>query len=216
LRPAELLTPPSDEAGIPDVVDAILGAPDLVSPAYWAAELIEATLGVDPFAYAAAFLAGDWKGLERSASALRNLAAFDDAVAAGYFGGLATAVSAGTPALKTLAQELHAVAAGVWNVAEAVKSLLQMIADSAVTAAISSAAGTALIETGAGAVAGYTLAAFCLWQLTSDWAEVLEILGRVTTAARALVGLLATTLTRLAPAGDFPLPTSAYDHPGVR
>jgi hypothetical protein len=237
VRPADLLTAPSNEAGIPDVVNGILGAPDLVSPTYWAAELTKAVLGVDPVAHVAEFLTGDWQGVARAASALRNLAAFDDAVvaavadqvgtmraswhgnasdaASSYFDGLATAVSDGTPALEKLAHALETVAAGIWNVAEVVKSGLQTIGDLAFTAAVSSAAGSALVETGIGAVAGYALAAFCIWRMTSTWGEVLDKLSEATVIAKALVGLLATTLTRLDAAGDFPLPAAPYDHPGV-
>jgi hypothetical protein len=237
VRPAQLLTPPSDEAGIPDAVNDILGIPDLVSPAYWVGEVVEAVLGVDPFGRAAEFLAGDWRGVAHAGSALRNLAAFDDAVAAavsghgeavrgawqghasdaaaGYFAALAGAVSAGTPALKKLARELHTVAAGIWDVVEAVKAGLQAIADCAVVAAVSWAAGAALVETGVGTLAGYALAAFCITQMESAWAAVLESLNWAVAAAKALVGVLATTLTRLDPVRELPLPAAAYDHPGV-
>lgn len=81
---------------------------------------------------------------------------------------------------------------------------------------IAAAAGTALIETGIGAVAGYSVAALQVIAFLEDWALASAIIqtavGVITGAAPELLSLTRT----LAYAPSAELPTSAYQHPAIR
>jgi uncharacterized protein YukE len=235
--PADTLVPPSDRAGLPDVVNDLLAIPDLVSPSFWLNEMIKVTLGVDPLAETARHLGGDWRGIAVAGDALDHLARFDAAVAgaldrendrvaeswdgnaaeaaARYFDDLAAAVRTHGPALQALAAELGTTADGIWSIAEVVKGLLVELTDSLIAGAVCLAAGTALLETGVGAVAGYAAAAWYAWRATSAWAEVLTQLSHAVLAAKALVGASAVLVGRLDELASMPLPAAAYDHPGA-
>jgi hypothetical protein len=93
--------------------------------------------------------------------------------------------------------------------------ILQALADKAILAGIAAAAGTALIETGVGAVAGYGAAALIvldMLQLINDASVIINTAGSV------ILGLFGGVMDAAYQGGDLtsvPLPASAYSGPGA-
>jgi hypothetical protein len=160
-----------------------------VSPSAWVNDLIASVTGVDIFGKATDFISGEWDALWKFGDAMINLAqcmqemgieiqksTFDldgswdgnagDA-AFTYFTALATAISGQQTALRTAGNGYHQAARGAWQLSSQLGNLLQNIADKGILLGISCLAGTATMETGIGAVAGYGMAAYQAAQIVS-------------------------------------------------
>jgi hypothetical protein len=132
-----------------------------------------------------------------------------------YFSELAAKVGGMRLALEAAADKYSDAARGAWLASNQVKNILEAIIDSAVIAAACTAVGTALIETGAGAVIGYGLAAL-------EVARIIKLLaraGQIIQTAGIVIEGFAGGVMNLANQGGSPaeyrLPGAAYDHPAV-
>jgi hypothetical protein len=232
-----LVTPqapePSVSAGYADPFDFFT----ILSPTDWIATFLKELTGRDPLGWISSSFMGEWEALAKCGTAYHNLARacqdlgvniqegelLLDASWAGnandaahaYFCDLASKVSAMQFALDAAADDYADAARGTWLFASQVKNLLEATVDSAVIAAACTAAGTALIETGVGAVVGYGLA-------TLEVARILELLARagqiIHIAGLAIEGLTGGIMNLADQGGSlasYPLPAAAYDHPSV-
>nr|WP_221375822.1 hypothetical protein [Actinoplanes polyasparticus] len=207
-----------------------------VSPSAWLNAAIEKLTGVDVFGWMTDWLSGDWERLWKFGDAMANLAqcmqqmginiqtgmlrldaswdgnASDAAYK--YFSDLAAATSGQQFAIAKTQDSYHKAAQGAWQLSNQLGNLLQALADKAILAGIAAAAGTALIETGIGAVAGYGAAALIvldMLQLIND-ASVL-----INTAGTVILGLFGAVMDAAYQGGDLnavPLPATAYTGPG--
>lgn len=237
-EPAGRLTDPAARS------ESVLGQPfanpgvamDWLSPTHIVNAFIEQICGYDAFGEAAKVFAGDWEAVWKAAGALSNLAgamqdigvnlshgnleldrAWDghaaDAAYA-YFTPLAAAVSAQQVPLGRLSEAYLKAAEGTYRQAEVYSGLMKDAYDAALVAAIAASAGTVTIETGVGAVAGYSIAAYEIGKLL----QLLDKAKKVEATAISLINEVAGIIQAAsADAGEFaehPLP-GAYDHAGV-
>ncbi|HEX6501586.1 MAG TPA: hypothetical protein VF054_21505 [Micromonosporaceae bacterium] len=224
---------PSISGGYADPFDFF----SILSPTDWIANFLIEITGWDPLGWICSSFMGDWQAFASCGIAYANLArACQDLgvniqegelrleaswegnaadAARAYFSDLAAKVSGMQIALDDAAQEYEKAARGAWLAANQVKNLLESIIDSAVIAAGCTAAGTALIETGAGAVVGYGLAALEVARIT----EMIARAGQIIQTAGMVIEGVAGTLVNLANQGGslarYPLPAAAYHHPAL-
>lgn len=215
-----------------------LGLFNYVSPTAWANAAIESLTGTDVIGWVTATIGGDWAAIWRFGDALDHLASFMGCLGANiasaanavdpwwdghaadgaqmYLRQLASAVSAHEPVLRAIAGDYHDVARGAWLLAADLGNIAQALADWAIAAGVSAAAGTALAETGAGAVIGYALAALIVTKMVTKIAEASTIITTFGTMITTVFGAgkdfsgLGGQLTTLV------LPAHGYHHPGVR
>lgn len=209
----------------------------VLSPTSWISYFLQEVTGWDPLGWVASSFMGDWQAWARCGVAYSNLGvacrdlgvnvqqgvltldgswdgnASDAAYM--YFSDLAVKVSQTRLALDAAAKEYADAARGAWLAANQVKGILEAIIDSAVIAAAATAAGTALIETGVGAVVGYGVAAL-------EVARIAELLARagkiIQTAGLVIEGATGSIMTLADQGGSlakYPLPGTGYDYPAV-
>lgn len=210
---------------------------DLVSLTAWVNQAIIEVTGHDVLMEIVQPFTGDWQAFSRFGDALRNLAPCMQAVgmdiqqqmltvdatwsgrandaAYNYFTDLAARTSGMQHVLREAAANYEETATGVWQLARQAANLVQSLIDEVVIIAIASAVGTALIETGVGAVAGYAVAAWRIveaWKLLNHLIAVIQTLGSV---VLAFVSLLEQVNWRFGELDKIALPESAYDHPAL-
>jgi len=233
LDPSRTLTPPSAKEPIPDFVDEILSLPDYVSPSHWLLLVMDAIFGFNPAEQAAEWFAGDWHGVATSASAFRNLAAFEHDLSANltaamrdakvswegnaaesagkYFDGLTQAIGAHSAALTNLATQYDATAAGILGAGKATVSALETLADVLLDMAIDTAATAALSETGVAVVIGGAIDGYLAYKAVHTWQKVVDLHGKVIAAAEGLVGGITGEMATLRGLADTPIP-GPYDN----
>jgi hypothetical protein len=224
---------PSISAGYADPFEFFA----ILSPTDWIATFLKEITGWDPLGWISSSFMGEWEAFAKCGIAYSNLARAcqdlgvniqegelrldpswegnaNDAAHA-YFCNLASKVSATQFALDAAAKEYSDAARGAWLFANQLKNLLEAIIDAAVIAAACTAVGTALIETGVGAVVGYGLAAL-------EIARIIELLARagkiIQTAGMVIEGFTGGVMNLANQGGSlaaYPLPGAAYDHPAV-
>ncbi|XVV11781.1 hypothetical protein ACQP2X_44310 [Actinoplanes sp. CA-131856] len=207
-----------------------------VSPSAWLNAAIEKLTGFDVFGWMTDWLSGDWEKLWKFGDAMANLAqsmqqmginiqtgmlrldaswdgnASDAAYK--YFSDLAAATSGQQFAIAKTQDSYHKAAQGAWQLSNQLGNILQALADKAILATIAAAVGTALIETGVGAVAGYGAAALIvldMLQLINDASIIINTAGTV------ILGLFGAVMDAAYQGGDLaavPLPATAYTGPG--
>lgn len=208
-----------------------------VSPSAWLNSAIEKLTGVDVFGWMTDWVSGDWEALWKYGDAMADLARCMQQIginiqagmvqldaswdgnasdaAYKYFSDLAAATSGQQFAIAKTQESYHKAALGAWQLSNQLGNILQALADKAILAAIAAAAGTALIETGVGAVAGYGAAAYIvldMMQLINDASVIIN------TAGTAILGLFGGVMDAAYQGGDLtavPLPANAYSGPGA-
>ncbi|GIG91017.1 WXG100 family type VII secretion target [Plantactinospora endophytica] len=225
--------------------ESILGQPfanpgsvlDWLSPTHIVNEFVKQTCGYDAFGEAAKFFGGDWETVWKAAGAFSNLAAamqdigvnlssgnleLDRAwdgkagdAAYAYFTPLASAISSQQFALAKMSEAYMKAAEGTYRQAEVYSGLMKDAYDAALIAAIAASAGTAAIETGVGAVAGYAVAAYEVYKLL----QILDKAKKIETTAMSImnevVGMIQAASADSGEFAKYPLPGGAYQHPGV-
>jgi hypothetical protein len=202
-----LVAPPEPDASISQGYANPLDLINLASPSAWINDLIAALTGVDVFEWCCDWVGGDWSALATFAGALRQLdasgiqlainvqIAADTAghswhghaadQAGNYFTQLATAISAQHDALARAADDYDRAARGAWMLASQLGNVLQALADRAIIAGISAAAGTITAESGVGAAVGYAVTALVLLdmlRLINSAATKIQLVGGATLA----------------------------------
>lgn len=236
--PADALTAPVAEAPIPDLVNNILGGKQYISPSYWLGWVMEKVCGVNPWGWIAEQVAGDWNAAAEASDALNKLAEFNTRYSASirdemkvlipdhwdgnaaekagaYFGEVAAKLQDQVDALKAVAGEFRTLAAGMEEMAQALQSLCQDLADLLIVIAISAAATAATSWTGVGAIIGGSATAVEIAQAIKLWYLVLDAHDAAWAAVQAFTGLCAGYLGALHGMASHPLPSGVYDHPGA-
>jgi hypothetical protein len=207
---------PRDRLEEPDVPDAPggffanpFGFVEMFSPSALVLEVLNEVFGFDPIEKLAGMLAGDWEKLYECGSACQNLSecAEDIAInvdagarnldsawtgnaadaAVQYFKRFADSIDGLPEPLRQIAEAHKQAALAAWRTAEAAKAAVGAMIDKAIAVAAMSAAGTALIETGIGAVMAYGAAA---WQLAGIFEEFEAATRTVHLLYDALLGLI--------------------------
>jgi len=208
-----------------------------VSPSAWLNAAIEKLTGVDVFGWMTDWVSGDWESLWKFGDAMASLAKCMQQIginiqtgmiqldaswdgnasdaAYKYFSDLAAATSGQQFPIGKTQESYHKAALGAWQLSNQLGNILQALADKAILAGICAAAGTALIETGVGAVAGYGAAALIvldMLQLINDASVIINTAGTV------ILGLFGGVMDAAYQGGDLtsvPLPATAYSGPGA-
>jgi hypothetical protein len=233
--PAAELTDPVATPLIPPAMDVFLHIGDLISLGHWAMVALDKMGGPNIPEEVGEWFAGDWEEVSKSADALRNLGAFchvagtnlktQNTTAMAHWDGKASA-AASTYFLKLadelleqkanfddIADQYETTAFGVKELANACGSLVESLADWAITIGITLAAAATNfwnpVGWGAGAGAGYSI-----YRGAKVVKEILEIRAKVWTACEALLGLIAGPLGSIHGFTSVSLP-SGYDHKQV-
>jgi hypothetical protein len=186
---------------------------DLISPASWVRQVSVSLFGYDPFDEWARDLGGDWASYVHCGAAMaragegayeigRNLlagATRSEAVWQGSAGDaerrFQTSLGTATEELDGACQEfarLYGEAAdAAANLRDVAGDLISDLLDALIMVNLASAVGTALVETGIGAVAGYGIAAYYAtqaYQLYQEIARCYSIAGDTVEALSAAIG----------------------------
>jgi len=208
---------------------------DYASPSAWLNAAITGMTGCDVLATLVRPISGDWERIGRYGNAIGHLAqclgqmavqvethavtlsqgwqgnAADAAYV--YFSDTATGLSRHAAVLQGADRQYTQLALGAWHLSQQLQGLLQSICDQAVVVLIEMAAGTALIETGVGALAGYALAALQIANIVRTIAKASVLIQ----TAHALVDVGFAGLTGLlkdfGDLGGIPVQTHAYHAP---
>ncbi|RKR91982.1 hypothetical protein BDK92_6413 [Micromonospora pisi] len=230
-EPARHLVPPNYATSIE--MWQINPLTDLISPAAWLRQVSVWLFGHDPFEGWGSAFSGDWESYVHCAAAWRivgntifdvgrNLTASAAGVPAVWRGQAAEAEQEFQVALGAAAMALRPACdryADLYlQAAEAVKhfyavitSLISKLIDVLIIVNLASVVGTATIETGIGAVAGYSVAAYYAWQAYGLYKEISKIYGNAETTFRGMAGTIAMVRIGLEFAA---LPDlKAYRHP---
>lgn len=224
--------------------ETILGQPfshpgsvfDWFSPTHIINEFIKQAAGYDVVGDAAKVFGGDWETIWQAAGAIANLAdAIQDIginITSGnldldarwdgnaaesayvYFTQLGSTLSAQKESLTDLADSYLKAAEGSFRIAESASGLLKDMGDAAIMGVISTSAGTALIETGVGAVAGYSYAAYQAWKIYEIGAKLKLVISTAYNTMNLLAGEIQSLSADTGALSRYPLPT-AYQHPAA-
>jgi hypothetical protein len=209
-----------------------LGFLDNISLSHWALEAADKILGVNPLEKTLEFFLGDWQAVAKAGKALRNAAdAVDDlaynvqggAIALGrtwdgmaadsayqHFTRLAADIQGMAAPMRAMAAELEQVSHGVWSTCEAVSGIIKGLGDALAIAGIAIVAGTLTAETGVGAVVGYGVAAFEVYEILDMWARATAAMTSIYGAVQAAAGFIESQTASLR---DTALPQIAADGP---
>lgn len=208
-----------------------------VSPSAWINDAIASLTGFDAYGYFTEWVSGDWAAMWKFGDAMGNLAKCMQQIginiqtgmlqldqhwdgnasdaAYKYFSDLAAASSGQQYAIADTQEKYHKAATGAWQLANQLGNILQALADKAILAGISAAAGTALAETGVGAVLGYASAALLVTQMLQLINKASTIIN---TAGTVILGLVGAGMDMGYKGGnltDMQLPRTAYTTPGA-
>ncbi|MBG0564936.1 hypothetical protein [Actinoplanes aureus] len=206
-----------------------------VSPSAWIADIVERISGWNPFDWASEYFTGEWGEFHKFGTTLANLADFMQEIGAGiqanfleadrswsgnaadsafaYFTSLAAAVSSQQFALNEAAHGYHEAARGVWQLSKQLGNILQAMADEAILAGLTAVAGTVTMATGAGAVVGYSMAAYHAIQILKLAARASKIIN---TALIVILSLFGGAVALTGQGGDLSavqLPETSFDLP---
>lgn len=210
---------------------------DYASPTAWLNEAIEAMTGFDVLETVVKPFAGDWERFGAYGDALHHISeclgemavqvqahtsllgsqwtgnAADGAYF--YFSNMATSLSRHAKEVERAHAKYTELALDMWHIAEQVKGILQAVCDLGLVALAEIAAGTALAETGVGAVVGYALAALTIAKIVERISEA----AIVVQTANAIIDLffagVAEIVKDLGDLGSIPTPRVPYQNPMV-
>lgn len=229
--PGRHLTDPGTVGGSP--MWSMNPLTDLVSPAAWVRQVSVSLFGYDPFDEWARDLGGDWASYAHCGAAMsragdgaydigRNLlagAGRSEAVWRGSAGDaereFQTALGVATEGLRDACQgfaRLYGEAAdAAANLRDVAGDLIADLLDTLILVNLASAAGTALVETGLGAVAGYGIAAYYAAEAYQIYQEIARLYG----VAQDTVEALGAAIGSIHAAVDVPDLTAvpAYRYP---
>jgi uncharacterized protein YukE len=188
---------------------------DLVSPASWLRQVSVTLFGHDPFDEWARDLGGDWASYVHCGAAMsragqaaydigRNLLAGASHADAVWQGAAADAERAFQTSLGTATEQLNdacqefshlygEAADAAADLRDVAGDLITDLIDALIMVNLASVAGTALVETGLGAIAGYGIAAYYAtqaYQLYQEIARCYSIAGDTIEAVGAAVGTI--------------------------
>ncbi|BEL08125.1 hypothetical protein Q0Z83_063160 [Actinoplanes sichuanensis] len=236
--PVDSLAPPVADPPVPDLVNNILGMKQYISMSYWAGELMDLIWGFNPWDWVAEQFAGDWEAVAKAGDALSNLAEFNESFAQivgdgtaalipadwdgnaavraeRYFTEVAHALTTQIDSIQGAAGQFRTLAAGMEELAQAVQSLCQDIADALIILGVTAAATMGTSWTGVGAVVGGSATASQIANIVRLWYLVLDAHDAAWAAVQAFTGISAGYLGALQGMELQPLPGRSYDHPGV-
>jgi hypothetical protein len=236
--PTASLTAPGDpDDSISNGFDNPLDYFNYLSPSAWICSAIESLTGVDVVGYFTDAISGDWAAVWKFGDAMSNLAECmqqlginiqegmlqlderwdgnaNDA-AFSYFSTLAAATSGQQIAIRDSGEAYHKAANGAWELSDQLGNILQALADKAILAGASAAAGSVLAETGIGAVAGYAAAGLIV-------VDMVQLINKASTiindAGLVIFGIAGLSMDLADKGGDLSairLPNAAYSPPGV-
>ena len=233
---ATLLAPPSDADPLPDVVQMIFSAGDLISPTAWVRWVLDQVCDFDPVHDVARWVSGDWNRVMQASRALaalgdyhatmaedidrarRSLMADWDGSAAeaadAYFVSLVGSLGEQESALNSVAAQFQAVAVGMSQTAEVIAGLVNALFDWVIIAAVSAAAAAASSWTIVGGVASGAATAASIARAAHLATQIVEAHALATSMASGVVGAVAGYLGALRGFHGASFP-SAYDHPGA-
>lgn len=210
---------------------------DYASPTAWLNAAIHGMTGFDVLATLVQPISGDWERIGCYGDALGHMSACLGELAIQvqthandlsqhwtgnaadaafvYFCETATALSRHSAVLQIADERYTALALDVWHMSQQLQGLLQSICDQAAVALIEMAAGTALVETGIGAVAGYSLAAIQIASIVRTIARAALIIQAANAAIGVSVAGLTGILKEFGDLGGIPMPARAYQNPLV-
>ncbi|GLL05114.1 hypothetical protein [Dactylosporangium matsuzakiense] len=206
-----------------------------LSPTYWGNELIKEMTGFDLFGSVGKFVAGDWEEMAKAGIALGNLADFCRAEGANlqqiatkldagwdgnaadgayeYFTNVATTVMQLQEPLAGAPEKYIETAKGMWQLGSQATNLAEALVDSLIVAAAAAAAGTALVETGVGAVVGWGIAAI-------EIARAIQMISKLTAIAvtadmivMTFISMIKMLENQISGFERFVLPADAYTFP---
>lgn len=234
--PIDELTEPTADDPVPDLVEFVIGAGDLISPSWWVGTALQICGIPNPWAWAAQEFGGDWQAVQRAGIALGNLGDFGEAVAstttggstavqadwdgnaadaaARYFDGLATTLRDQAADVAAMGREFENLAIGMYEAANAIKSLLELLTDELLAVGLAAAASSPLAATGVGAVVGGAITAALAAKAATTWVKVLDAHNAAWTGAQGTIGVIAGYTSAWQDLDEHRLP-AAYDHPGV-
>lgn len=235
--PSEVLDYPWPSVPIPSGVDVLLGLSDWISPSYYLRKGIEIALGTDPAEWLAQQFSGDWNKVAQAATAMEQLGEYCHALgreineaaetldpswdgnaatnATSYLHKLAGDIADLRAPMNQIGGAFDTTATGMKGFADAIVDLLGLLMDYLIELAIAACATGAFSWTGIGLAIGGAGTAYLAYKATSTWMKIVDVHGKASTAAKALLGLTAGPLGLLHVGGvDFKVP-GAYDHPGV-
>jgi hypothetical protein len=188
---------------------------DLISPASWVRQVSVTLFGYDPFDEWARDLGGDWASYVHCGAAMaragegayeigRNLlagATRAEAVWQGSAGdaerefqtSLGTATEQVNDACQEFSRLYGEAADAAANLRDVAGDLISDLLDALIMVNLASAVGTALVETGIGAIAGYGIAAYYAtqaYQLYQEIARCYSIAGDAVEALSAAIGTI--------------------------
>ncbi|WP_422734458.1 hypothetical protein ACN26Y_06275 [Micromonospora sp. WMMD558] len=212
-----------------------IGILDAISISHWVNQIIKDVAGYDVIGTITNVFVGDWQSFYKAGDAYGNLgqslqalgqnvsltaAQMDhqwDGQAADaafvYLRKLATAAVEQNVVLTQIEENYHEAARAIWLLADMIGGLIKMMIDKAIIIGVSAAAGTALIETGVGAVAGYGIAA---WQATELVKKVNDAALKIQAGGTAILSFFSFIKALAEQGGDlskFPLPDRPYVSP---
>ncbi|BEL06095.1 hypothetical protein Q0Z83_042860 [Actinoplanes sichuanensis] len=234
--PTAYLTAPAERS------ESIWGQPfsnpgtvfDWFSPTHIINEFIKQACGYDPVGDAAKVFGGDWETIWQAAGAIANLADALQAIGINltsgnldldaqwegnaseaayvYFMQLGSTLSSQHESLTDLADSYLKAAEGAYRLAESASGVIKDMGDAAIMGVIATSAGTAAIETGVGAVAGYSYAAYQAWKIYELGAKLKLIISTAYNAINLLTGEIQAASADTGALSRYPLP-AAYQHP---
>lgn len=206
---------------------------DLLSPAAWLRQISVWLFSYDPLEGWATSVSGDWKAYTHCAMAMGQIGGAAAGIGDNLLAGAKDVPAVWRGKAAEAEQEFHLAlglaAAGLddacaqyhklyMQAAEAVKSLVDVTAgmisdllDLLIIINVSAAAGTALIETGIGAVAGYGVAAYYTWQAYDLYKDISKFYGNCEDLLKVIAGTINTVQADLA-VKDLPA-VQPYQHP---
>ncbi|MBW0252534.1 WXG100 family type VII secretion target [Cellulomonas sp. PS-H5] len=230
--PSRELVVPVPSAPIPDFVETVMNFPDLISPSYWLLRIIQEVCGTDPVAWVAEHFSGDWERMSTASSALEHLGEYHEAMAvelrharetfragwtgeaaeaaSAYFSRLEDAVNNQAGPLRDIAREVDNVAQGMKSTQATLESLMGMMLDWALAAAVSAAAAAASSWTVVGGIVGGGATAFSIAQAARTWMQVVQVHGNAVAMMNGVVGLSAGFLGSIHGFSTQPLPSGSY------
>ncbi|NYI06470.1 hypothetical protein [Allostreptomyces psammosilenae] len=237
-EPTSNLTAPQAPGQFSSPLTMLNQASDLISPTYWVMEICNMALGFNPMNEAKEWFAGDWEAYMKCGDAWGKLAACCDGIAANisagnqsldgawhgnaadsayvYFDELARNIREIKSSLEDMKGQYESAAHGIWMTGELVGAIIGRIGDQAATAAIAAAAGSLMSWTGAGAMAGYGVAAMQILEIINLWGEATKQINNAQMIVNGVYGQLENIGMEVAAQLEgFPLPADSYDSPVV-
>ncbi|MET8256471.1 hypothetical protein [Micromonospora sp. NPDC005205] len=233
-----LLEPGQPDASLTKGFANPIGILDAISISHWINQIIKDVAGYDVIGTITNVFVGDWESFYKAGDAYGNLGQSLQALgqnvslissqldqqwdgqaadaAFNYFRQLGTAAVEQNVVLAQIEEQYHEAGRAIWLLADMIGGLIKLMIDKAIIIGVSAAAGTALIETGVGAVAGYGIAT---WQAIELVKKVNDAALKIQTGGTLILGFFSFMKTLAEQGGNLsqvPLPDQPYTSPVLR